>query len=139
MGARANVVHALQINPRRTSFFQVGVNLRPRAEAVAGAPAPPGRASAGKEPAGALSWRRTARTGRRGRSWRGSRRDAHAARPANLTYADNIAIEEGRRQPVPFRLGKAMRLTDAYLAELSVTIVDIVGRSALLEYRPWKP
>lgn len=54
-------------------------------------------------------------------------------------YADNIAIEEGRQQPVLFRLGKAMRLTDAYGAELSVTIVDIIGRSALLEYRPWKP
>ena len=54
-------------------------------------------------------------------------------------YADNIAIEEGRQQPVPFRLGKAMRLTDAYGAELSVTIVDIVGRSALLEYMPWRP
>ena len=54
-------------------------------------------------------------------------------------YADNIAIEEGRQQPVPFRLGKAMRLTDAYGVELSVTIVDIVGISALLEYRPVKP
>ena len=53
-------------------------------------------------------------------------------------YADNIAINEGRQQPVPFRLGKAMRLTDAYGAELAVTIVDIMGRSALLEYRPWK-
>lgn len=53
-------------------------------------------------------------------------------------YADNIAIEEGRQQPVPFRLGKALRLTDAYGAELAVTIVDIVGRSALLEYRPWE-
>ncbi len=52
-------------------------------------------------------------------------------------YADNIAIDEGRQQPVPFRLGKAMRLTDAHGAELSVTIVDIVGRSALLEYTPW--
>ena len=52
-------------------------------------------------------------------------------------YADNVAIEEGRQQPVPFRLGKAMRLTDAHGAELSVTIVDIVGRSALLEYTPW--
>lgn len=50
-------------------------------------------------------------------------------------YADNIAIEEGRQQPVAFRVGKSMRLTDAYGAELSVTIVDIVGRSALLEYR----
>ena len=53
-------------------------------------------------------------------------------------YADNIAIEEGRQQPVPFRLGKAMRLTDAHGAELAVTIVEIVGRSALLEYRPWE-
>ena len=50
-------------------------------------------------------------------------------------YADNIAIGEGRQQPVPFRLGKAMQLTDAYGAELSVTIVDIVGRSALVEYQ----
>ena len=53
-------------------------------------------------------------------------------------YADNIAVEEGRQQPVPFRRGKAIRLTDAHGAELSATIVDIVGRSALLEYRPWE-
>ncbi len=50
-------------------------------------------------------------------------------------YADNIAIEEGRQQPVPFRLGKAFRLTDAHGAELSATVVDIIGRSALIEYR----
>lgn len=50
-------------------------------------------------------------------------------------YADNIAIEEGRQQPVSFRVGKPMRLTDAYGVELSVTIVDIIGRSALVEYR----
>ncbi len=50
-------------------------------------------------------------------------------------YADNVSIEEGRQQPVPFRLGKALRLVDAHGAELSVTIVDIVGRSALVEYR----
>ena len=54
-------------------------------------------------------------------------------------YADNIAIEEGRQQPVPFRLGKPMRLTDAFGTEMSVTIVDIIGRSALLEYRPLRP
>ena len=54
-------------------------------------------------------------------------------------YADNIAIEEGRQQPVPFRLGKAMRLTDAFGAELSVTIVDIIGQSALVEYRSFEP
>ena len=54
-------------------------------------------------------------------------------------YADNIAIEEGRQQPVPFRLGKAMRLTDAFGTELSATIVDLIGRSALMEYRSFKP
>ena len=54
-------------------------------------------------------------------------------------YADNIAIQEGRQQPVAFRLGKSMRLTDAFGADLSVTVVDIVGRSALVEYRPFNP
>lgn len=51
-------------------------------------------------------------------------------------YADNIAIENGRQQPVAFRVGKPMSLTDAFGAELSVTIVDIIGRSALIEYQP---
>ncbi|MCY4157099.1 MAG: putative DNA binding domain-containing protein [Gammaproteobacteria bacterium] len=52
-------------------------------------------------------------------------------------YADNIAINEGRQQPVPFRIGKRMRLTDAFGAELSVTVVDILGRSSLIEYQPF--
>ena len=54
-------------------------------------------------------------------------------------YADNIAIDEGRQQPVSFRPGKPLRLTDAQGAELSVTIVDIIGQSALIEYRPLGP
>ncbi len=53
-------------------------------------------------------------------------------------YADNIAIEEGRHQPVPFRPGKPIRLTDAHGVELAVTIVDILGRSSLIEYRPFR-
>lgn len=53
-------------------------------------------------------------------------------------YADNIAIEQGRQQPVSFRLGKPMRLTDAFGAEMSVTIVDVFGQSALLEYKPFE-
>ncbi len=53
-------------------------------------------------------------------------------------YADNIAIEQGRRQPVSFRLGRPMRLTDAFGVEMSVTIVDVFGRSALLEYKPFE-
>ena len=52
-------------------------------------------------------------------------------------YADNIAIEQGRQQPVSFRLGKPIRLTDAFGVELSVTIIDIFGRAALVEYRPF--
>ncbi len=54
-------------------------------------------------------------------------------------YADNIAIEDGRQQPVSFRLGKPMKLTDAFGSELSVTVIDIIGRSALVEYRSFNP
>ncbi len=53
-------------------------------------------------------------------------------------YADNIAIDGGRQQPVPFRPGKPLRLTDAQGSELSVTVVYIIGRSALIEYRPFE-
>ncbi len=52
-------------------------------------------------------------------------------------YTDNIAIEQGRQQPVPFRLGKPLRLTDAYGVEMMATIVDITGQSVLVEYRPF--
>ena len=50
-------------------------------------------------------------------------------------YADNIAINEGQQQPVPFLLGKPLRLTDAYGVEMSVTILDIQGNSSLVEYK----
>ena len=49
-------------------------------------------------------------------------------------YADNIAIDGGRPQPVPFRLGKPVMLTDANGMEMTVTFVDMMGRSALLNY-----
>ncbi len=52
-------------------------------------------------------------------------------------YADNIAIDEGKQQPVTFRLGKPLRLTDAYGVEIMATVVDITGRSVLVEYRPF--
>ncbi len=54
-------------------------------------------------------------------------------------YADHMMIDEGRRQPVPFRLGQPMRLTDSHGAELSVTIVELIGKAALVEYRPFRP
>ena len=50
-------------------------------------------------------------------------------------YADNISINDGAHQPVHFALGEDLRLTDAAGYELLVRIVDIAGRSALVEYR----
>ena len=52
-------------------------------------------------------------------------------------YAFNIAINEGKQQPVHFILGEDLRLTDANGRELVVCIVAIIGRSALVEYRPY--
>ena len=52
-------------------------------------------------------------------------------------YASNIAINEGEPQPVNFIPGEDLRLTDAQGSELITRIVDIVGRSALVEYRPY--
>ncbi len=51
-------------------------------------------------------------------------------------YASNISINQGQQQPVPFILGEELRLTDSNGIEMTVRIVDIVGRSALVEYRP---
>ena len=51
-------------------------------------------------------------------------------------YASNIAIEDGRQQPVDFVPGEDLRLTDSGGRTLRVRILDVAGRSALLEYRP---
>ena len=58
-------------------------------------------------------------------------RDAH---DRTRLYASNIAIGEGKQQPVHFLPGEDLRLTDAEGTELRVRIIDIVGRSALVEY-----
>ena len=50
-------------------------------------------------------------------------------------YASNIAVDEGQQQPVHFLPGEELRLADADGNELWVRIVEIVGRSALVEYR----
>ena len=50
-------------------------------------------------------------------------------------YASNIAIDGGQQQPVHFSPGEDLNLMDANGVELTVRIVDILGRSALLEYR----
>ena len=50
-------------------------------------------------------------------------------------YANRIAINDGAPQPVHFTFGETLRLSDSLGAELEVEIVDIVGRSALVQYR----
>ncbi|MXY29273.1 hypothetical protein F4Y59_14075 [Candidatus Poribacteria bacterium] len=52
-------------------------------------------------------------------------------------YASNIAINEGQQQPVTFVPGEDLRLTDADGKEMLVRIVSIIGRSVLIEYRPY--
>ena len=54
-------------------------------------------------------------------------------------YADNIAINEGQQQPVSFQPGEEMRLADTDGKELLVRIIEIVGSSALVEYRQCPP
>ena len=49
-------------------------------------------------------------------------------------YATNVAIDNGRRQPVHFKLGEAMRLTDVHGAEWQVRFVEMMGNSSVLEY-----
>ncbi len=61
-------------------------------------------------------------------------RDAH---DRTYLYTSSIAINQGEPQPVHFVPGEDLRLTDAEGAELLARIVDIVGRSALVEYRPY--
>ena len=50
-------------------------------------------------------------------------------------YASNVAINDGQSLPVSFDYGQQLRLTDAHDNEVVARVLDIVGRSALLEYR----
>ena len=59
-------------------------------------------------------------------------RDTH---DRTYAYAWNLSINEGAPQPVHFLLGEPLRLTDSGGATLEVRIPDIVGRSAVVEYR----
>ena len=51
-------------------------------------------------------------------------------------YTSNIAINDRRDEPHSFAPGDDLRLTDADGKEMRVRILDVVGRSALVEYRP---
>ena len=46
-------------------------------------------------------------------------------------YATNVAIDEGRQQPVHFKLGEAMRLTDVHGAEWLVRFAEMAGNSSV--------
>ena len=50
-------------------------------------------------------------------------------------YATNIAIDEGRQQPVHFKLKQPLRLTDVNGVECVVRVVEMIGNSSLLEYK----
>ena len=49
-------------------------------------------------------------------------------------YATNIAIDEGRQQPVHFRLQQPLRLTDVNGLACVVRVVEMVGNSSLLAF-----
>ena len=59
-------------------------------------------------------------------------------RDRTYLYASKIVINEGQPQPVHFIFGENLRLTDTNGREMTVRIVAIVGKAALLEYRPYK-
>ena len=51
-------------------------------------------------------------------------------------YAQNVAIEEGKQQPVYFKLNQPLRLTDINGFEWNVRFIEMIGKLALLEYDP---
>ncbi len=59
------------------------------------------------------------------------------AQDRTYLYTSNIAVDRGRPQPVHFALGEELRLTDSDGVMRCVRIVEIIGRSALVEY--WAP
>ena len=60
-------------------------------------------------------------------------------RDRTYLYTTNVAIEQGRQQPVHFKLNQPLRLTDVHGSEWSVRFIDLFGKSSLLEYRPPRP
>lgn len=60
-------------------------------------------------------------------------------RDQTYLYADHISIDQGRQQPVSFRLGKPMRLTDTSGFEVMAKIIDLTDQAALIEYQKLTP
>ena len=61
-------------------------------------------------------------------------RDTH---DRTYLYTSNVAVNQGLPQPVSFFLNEDLRLTDVDGNELLARIVDVSGRSALVEYRAY--
>ena len=51
-------------------------------------------------------------------------------------YTTNVAVDEGKQQPVSFKLTQPLLLTDVHGSERIVRFLDMFGKSALLEYEP---
>ncbi|MGR3912911.1 MAG: putative DNA binding domain-containing protein [Gammaproteobacteria bacterium] len=56
------------------------------------------------------------------------------SRDRTCIYARNIAIDQGKPQPVSFKLGQNLHLEDSDGGKQIARIIDIIGKSALLEY-----
>jgi hypothetical protein len=50
-------------------------------------------------------------------------------------YAENMAINGGKAQPVTFAINQALNLEDSYGSNFEVKIVAIIGSSSLITYR----
>ena len=50
-------------------------------------------------------------------------------------YAENIAIEGGKAQPVDFTTNRALRVEDSHGHTFQLEIISILGSSSLIEYR----
>ena len=51
-------------------------------------------------------------------------------------YADNVAVNGGVTQPVHFRLGEPLEMTDAHGATVTVRFREVIGASSVLDYAP---
>ena len=51
-------------------------------------------------------------------------------------YANNVTIDEGKQQPVHFKLKQPLRLTDVGGVDMSMRFIEMIGTTALLEYLP---
>ncbi len=54
-------------------------------------------------------------------------------------YAQNIAVDGGRQQPASFRYGNPISLVDSFGVEISIKILNIIGKAVLLEYVKVEP